>query len=134
MCKRLAKWPVAAGWCLLSSLALAQVPPYGQPVQAVPINGAESGAGTTTLGTTSTILQAAATTRRYLAIQVQSTSATVACRTDGGTPALADGVSWQLGAGTGNNGWVWSAPGFVPNGQVNCIASTIGTIVAVRQF
>lgn len=94
-------------------------------------NGTESGAGTTVLGTTPITIQTATGIRYFLAIQLHSSGAQVACRTDGGTPAINDGVSWQLGISVGVLGWVWAYPGFVPNGAVVCISSVASTALMV---
>ena len=123
------RYVVALGLMLLGGSAQAQAPMFGYP-----INGTEAGAGTTTLGTSPATIQAASTVRRYLVIQDQTPAAQIACRMDGGTPAINDGVSYQIGGSTGITGWLWQAPGFVPLGAVSCISNTASTTVLVRVF
>ena len=118
--------------CCVLGLLLASTAAQAQPSAA--FNGTESGSGTTTLGLSPVTIQAASPIRYFLAIQLQTSGVQIACRTDGGTPAVGDGVSWHLGANFGVLGWVWAYPGFVPNGAVVCISDTASTVVMVRMF
>lgn len=95
-------------------------------VTAVPSSGA-AGALACTVGTPSVQCAAAVTSRKLLAIDNESASATVACAF-GATPALNTAGSWTIPPGDSRS---WSGA-FIPNDQVNCIAGAASTPVTVE--
>ena len=124
--------------------AFALVAPNGQSLSGLPVMGpvsptnplpvltyAVSTSGTTapvTLGATSTqVIAGSVNGRRFLAIDNESVTATVACAF-GATAALNSAGSWTIPPGMTRT---WNG-GFVPSDTVNCIASAAGTAVTVE--
>jgi hypothetical protein len=97
------------------------------PVLTFPSTGAGS-AGPVTVGTSSaTALANSVLGRRFLAIDNESVTATVACAF-GATAALNTAGSWTIPPGMTRT---WNGS-FVPSDAVNCIASAAGTPVTLE--
>lgn len=81
------------------------------------------------VGVSSAQVAAAATKRRMLvAIDNESSTATIACAF-GATAALNTAGSFTITAGATR---IWGNPGFVPTDAINCIASGASTPVTVE--
>jgi hypothetical protein len=97
------------------------------PVLTYPVSGAGS-AGPVTIGTSSgQALAGSALGRRFLAIDNESVTATVACAF-GATAALNTAGSWTIPPGMTRT---WNGS-FVPSDTVNCIASAAATPVTIE--
>lgn len=107
-------------------LVLISVPAAAQnamPVISLPASGPGGGGTAVTVGAASAQAVAAATgPRKLVAIDNESTTATIACNF-GGTAALNTAGSWTIPPG---NTRTWAGP-FVPTDAINCIASAGGT-------
>lgn len=113
---------------LSASLAVAQTTP--NRVVTIPATGT-GGFTAVTVGTSSAQALAAAPLpngRKLLAIDNESTTATIACRF-GAAAALNTAGSYTIPAGAI---MTWSAPSYVPADVVNCIATAAGTPVTIE--
>jgi hypothetical protein len=124
--------------------AFALMAPNGQSLSGLPVMGpvsptnplpvltyptsAAGSAGPVTVSTTSTqALASSALGRRFLAIDNESITATVACAF-GTTAALNTAGSWTIPPGMTRT---WNGS-FVPSDAVNCVASATGTPVTIE--
>lgn len=114
------RWLVVAGLALFAVPARADVSlPVSQPATVIAAS----------VGVASAQALAAATGRRVLlAIDNESTTATIACTVDGTTAALNSAGSWTIGPGATR---VWDGT-MVPTGPVKCIASGASTPVTIE--